>query len=131
MAAKRDDSDKPLSERIARAQAGLEPEQGENLAERYNMLSMVWRMTIELVVGAAIGFAIGWSFDELFSTAPLFLIVFGLFGVAAGMKVVIGTAQEMSRRSAPPAQPQKPDATDKGFADSGSTDKGSTRDGEK
>lgn len=100
MAADRDKSDEPLSERIARAKDAAEPKKGVDYARSYGMASMAWRITLEIVVGTLFGFAIGWSLDGLFGTNPALLIVFGLFGVAAGLRVAIGTAQELSRQSA-------------------------------
>lgn len=86
-----------LAARIAAAQDKTKPTPGPNYAAKYNALSLAWRMTLELVVGSAIGFAIGFGLDALIGTAPLFLIVFGLLGFAAGVRVVMATAQEASR----------------------------------
>lgn len=83
-----------LSTRIGAARAALEPEQGPGLAQKYNTLALAWRMTLELVVGAAFGFALGWGLDELIGTTPWGMIVFGLLGFAAGVKLVIETARE-------------------------------------
>lgn len=89
-----------LGARIAAAQDRTNPTPGPNYAAKYNALSLAWRMTLELVVGAAIGFGMGYGLDWLFGTAPLFLIVFGLLGFAAGVRVVMATAQEASRLGA-------------------------------
>lgn len=88
-----------LQARIDAARAKLDGGQDEHLAGKYNTLTLAWRMTIELVVGAAIGFGMGWGLDQLFGTAPLMMIVFGLLGFVAGIKVVIATAKEAERRS--------------------------------
>lgn len=89
-----------LGDRIAEAQDRTKPAPGPNYAAKYNALSLAWRMTLELVVGSAIGFAMGYGLDWLFGTTPLFLIIFGLFGFAAGVRVVMSTAQEASRQNA-------------------------------
>jgi ATP synthase protein I len=59
---------------------------------------MAWRMVIELVMAIVIGGAMGWGLDTLFGTMPLFLIVFVMFGLAAGVRLMLRTAAEMQRR---------------------------------
>ena len=57
-------------------------------------------MVIELVSGLGIGFAIGYGLDRLLGTLPLFLILFVLLGMGAGIKVMLGTANEIQRQAA-------------------------------
>ena len=59
---------------------------------------LAWRMVIELVVGLLIGFGIGWGLDWLFGTLPIFLMLFTLLGLAAGIKTMLRSAQEMQRK---------------------------------
>ncbi len=92
-----DDGDHDLEARIKRAREGLGPKPKSDAAEKYGALSLAWRMTLELVVGAGIGVAIGWSLDDLFDTGPIFLIAIGLLGFAAGVKTMLATAKEVSR----------------------------------
>ena len=54
-----------------------------------------WRMVIELVAGLGIGFGMGYGLDTLFGTMPWLMIVFTLFGLAAGIKTMMRTAKEM------------------------------------
>ena len=49
-------------------------------------------MVIELVTGMVLGMGIGYGLDVLFGTLPIFLIIFSLFGFAAGIKTMLGTA---------------------------------------
>jgi len=63
-------------------------------------MNMAWRMVMELVAGMAVGLAMGWGLDSLFGTLPLFLIVMGLFGFAAGIRTVLRSAKELERRQA-------------------------------
>lgn len=100
-----------LAARIARAREELEPKRGPNVAEKYNALSVAWRMVLELVVGTGIGVAVGWSLDELFATKPIFVIAIGLLGFAAGVKTVIATANEVSRMGS--GSGERDDAADK------------------
>ena len=82
-----------LQERIRQAREDLEPKRGPSYGAKYKSLSLAWRMTLELVLGGVVGVAIGWGLDGLFGTKPLFMIVMGLFGFAAGVKAVITAAQ--------------------------------------
>lgn len=56
---------------------------------------MAWRMVIELVSGLGIGLAVGYALDWFLGTMPIFLILFVLLGLAAGVKVMLGTAREL------------------------------------
>lgn len=57
-----------------------------------------WRMVTELLAGLLIGFGIGYGLDALFGTMPIFLILFVLFGFAAGVKVMLGTAKSLQEK---------------------------------
>ena len=59
---------------------------------------LAWRMVIELVVGLLIGFGIGWGLDWLFGTLPIFLMLFTLLGLAAGIKSMLRSAQELQAK---------------------------------
>ena len=88
-----------LAERIERAREATKDPPPSGMAKKYNALSLAWRMTLELVVGAGIGGAIGYGLDALTGLSPLFLIGFGLLGFAAGVKVLMETAKEVSESS--------------------------------
>ena len=64
--------------------------------EHYSQAQMAWRMVIELVAGLAIGFGMGFGLDRIFGTEPWLMIVFTLFGFAAGIKTMMRTAKEMA-----------------------------------
>ena len=64
----------------------------------FSQAEVAWRMVIELTSGIMIGGSIGYGLDYLFCTTPIFLIVFILFGFAAGIRVVIGSARDMQER---------------------------------
>ena len=59
---------------------------------------LAWRMVIELVVGLLIGFGIGFGLDWLFGTLPIFLMLFTLLGLAAGIKTMLRSAQELQKK---------------------------------
>ncbi|MDE2648405.1 MAG: AtpZ/AtpI family protein [Paracoccaceae bacterium] len=65
------------------------------LDDHYSQAHFAWRMVIELVAGLAIGFGIGWGLDYLFNSKPLFMILFILLGMAAGINVMLKTAREI------------------------------------
>lgn len=58
---------------------------------------LAFRMVLELVVGIAIGGAMGYGIDWLIGTLPAFTLVFGLLGFAAGVRVMLRSAREMNR----------------------------------
>ena len=65
------------------------------------------RMGVELVAGLVVGGMVGWGFDHLFGTRPWLMLVFFLFGIAAGMRNVMRTASAMNaREGADKAPPQ-------------------------
>lgn len=88
------DDAEDLAERIARAREAIAPQPSKNWAEKYNSASLAWRMTLELVVGCAIGFGFGWGLDALTGLAPLFMVVLGLLGFAAGVRTAMASARE-------------------------------------
>ncbi len=85
-----------LDKRLAAARGTPEPARAPR-AEEFNAASMAWRMVIELVMAIVIGGAMGWGLDSLFGTMPLFLIVFVMLGLAAGVRLVLRSAEEMNR----------------------------------
>jgi ATP synthase protein I len=52
---------------------------------------------IELVAGLMIGFGMGYAIDWIFGTLPIFLVIFVFLGLAAGIKTMLRSAQEMQR----------------------------------
>lgn len=66
--------------------------------EHYSQAQHAWRMVIELVAGLMIGFGIGYGLDYLLGTLPLFLVIFTLLGLAAGIKTMIRSAEEIQRK---------------------------------
>jgi ATP synthase protein I len=86
---------KELENRIARVRATNAPKPVKE--EHHTMANMAWRMVIELVAGIAIGFGIGFGLDWLFGTMPIFLILFIGLGMAAGIRTMMRTAQEVQK----------------------------------
>jgi ATP synthase protein I len=83
-----------LEARIAQAKAATAP-QGPPPEDHYSQAQLAWRMVIELVAGLMIGFGIGYGLDTLFGTMPLFLVLFIMFGLAAGVRTMLRSAREV------------------------------------
>ncbi|MGD9863068.1 MAG: AtpZ/AtpI family protein [Pseudodonghicola sp.] len=66
--------------------------------EHYSQANLAWRMVIELVAGLGIGFGIGYGLDSLFGTLPFLLVLFTLLGLAAGIKTMLRSAQEIQEK---------------------------------
>ena len=88
-----------LDERLAKLKEQPKPKE-ESTAKGFSQGEVAWRMVIELCSGLGIGFGIGYAVDWFFGTMPIFLVLFLLAGLAAGIKVMLGTAQEMQRKAA-------------------------------
>ena len=57
-------------------------------------------MVIEMVAGLGIGFGIGYGLDSLFGTLPIFMVLFTMFGLAAGIKTMLRSAKEIEEKQA-------------------------------
>jgi ATP synthase protein I len=55
-------------------------------------------MVIEMVSGLGIGFGIGYGLDSLFGTIPIFLVLFTMLGLAAGVKTMLNSAKEIEKK---------------------------------
>ncbi|MGJ8615254.1 MAG: AtpZ/AtpI family protein [Sulfitobacter sp.] len=66
--------------------------------EHYSQANLAWRMVIELVAGLGIGFGIGYGLDVLFGTLPIFMVLFVMLGLAAGVKTMLRSAKEIQEK---------------------------------
>ncbi len=98
-ARKPDDPLHGLGEKIDALKKGREPKPTPG-GGKFSAAGFGWRMTIDLVTGVMVGAAIGWGLDALFGTLPLFLIVFVLFGFAAGVKVMLRSVEDYQKDQA-------------------------------
>lgn len=78
---------------------GREPPPRTNTVKGFSQGEVAWRMVIELATGILLGTAIGYGVDVLFGTLPIFLVIFSLFGFAAGVKTMLGSARELGRKA--------------------------------
>ena len=82
--------------------------------EHHSQAQLAWRMVIELVAGLGIGFGIGYGLDLLFGTLPIFMVLFVMLGLAAGVKTMLRSAQEIqSKQLAKQAEVDAPPAGDR------------------
>ena len=88
-----------VQQRIDALRAARAPKRNP-AAEKFTAASLAWRMVTELVVGVLMGAGIGWAIDSALATKPLFLLIFGLLGFAAGIRTVMRSADEVRRRDA-------------------------------
>lgn len=82
-----------LEAKIDAAKAKQAPK--PRMDEHYSQAQLAWRMVIELVAGLGIGFGIGYGLDLLLGTLPIFMVLFILLGLAAGVKTMMRSAQEV------------------------------------
>ena len=87
-----------LEARIEAVKAAQSPKPRAD--EHYSLANHAWRMVIELVAGLGIGFLLGYGLDILFGTLPIFLVIFTLLGLAAGIKTMMASAQELGDKMA-------------------------------
>ena len=87
---------KAFEERLEKAKAGAED--ATHMKKDYAQANLAWRMVIELVAGLGIGFGMGYGLDVLFGTMPIFLVLFTLLGLAAGVKTMLRSAQEVQEK---------------------------------
>ncbi|TDX33189.1 AtpZ/AtpI family protein [Rhodovulum visakhapatnamense] len=81
-----------------------------HMDSHYTQAQLAWRMVIELVSGLGIGFGIGFGIDSWLGTKPIFLVLFILLGLAAGIRVMLRTAQEVQgQQAAAAAEDEKRD----------------------
>ncbi len=85
-----------LERRISKMRQG-DDSPASNAGEAVSQAHMAWRMIIELIVGIGIGVGLGFGLDRLFGTEPWLLVLFTLFGFAAGVRVMLQTAQEIGQ----------------------------------
>jgi ATP synthase protein I len=101
-----------LGERIGKAR-GNNPEVAPVDAEsRGRALGQALRLATELVAGVGVGGVIGWGLDRAFGTSPLFLVLFLIFGAAAGILNVMRTAASMQAKGPLPGKDLGPDDDD-------------------
>lgn len=89
---------KELDERIRSFKAKQEKKENKHTNSSWrNSLANAFRIGTEFVAAVAVGICLGYTFDKIFGTKVIFLLVFSLFGCMAGMLNVYRSAQEMDK----------------------------------
>jgi len=91
--------DKRIAE-LKKAKVEAEQDTRRHQDTHYSQAQLAWRMVIELVAGLGVGFGIGYMLDLWLGTTPIFLVLFILFGFAAGIRVMLRSAQEVKGQQA-------------------------------
>ncbi len=86
-----DDRLKALEIRLQAARA--RGKQADKPPSRGVILGRAFRLVSELVIGVALGGAIGWYLDRWLGTTPIMLLIFFVLGVAAGVLNVMRAAK--------------------------------------
>lgn len=76
----------------------------EHAPSRGSAIGMAFRLSTEMVAGLVVGGGMGWLLDRWLGTAPWFLLVFFVLGMAAGILNVFRTARELSAQAARQAE---------------------------
>ena len=75
----------------------------------YSGAELAWRMVLELTTGLVMGLGIGYGLDSLFGTMPIFLVLFVLLGLAAGINVMMRTAKDVKLGETSPEETRETD----------------------
>jgi ATP synthase protein I len=87
-----------LEARLAKVKDQAPPPQGST-AKGFSQGEVAWRMLIELMTGMFLGVGLGYGLDVLFGTLPIFLVIFSLFGFAAGIRTMLGSARQLAQKA--------------------------------
>ena len=86
-----------LKTRLKIAKSKLQKDKTQNADKRGVFLGNAFKLGTELVAAVIVGTIIGFILDNWFGTKPILIIVFFLFGAAAGITNVIKAARKMQR----------------------------------
>jgi len=86
-----------LKTRLKIAKSRLQKDKTQNADKKGVFLGNAFKLGTELVAAVIVGTIIGFILDNWFGTKPILIIVFFLFGAAAGITNVIKAARKMQR----------------------------------
>ncbi len=88
-----------LKTRLKIARSKLQNQNSEKANKKKGVfLGNAFKLGTELVAAVVVGTIIGFILDNWFDTKPVLIIVFFLFGAAAGIMNVFKTAKRMQER---------------------------------
>ena len=83
--------------RLKIAKSKLQKNSNEQNSEKGTFLGNAFKLGTELVAAVVVGTIIGFILDSWFDTKPILIIVFFLFGSAAGIVNVFRAAKRMQK----------------------------------
>jgi len=83
--------------RLKIAKSKLEKNSDKNNNQKNTFIGNAFKLGTELVAAVVVGTIIGFILDSWFDTKPILIIVFFLFGCAAGIINVFKTAKRMQK----------------------------------
>ena len=86
-----------LETRLKIAKSKLQNKNTKDNDEKGIFLGNAFKLGTELVAAVAVGSIIGFILDNWFGTKPILIIIFFLFGSAAGILNVIKAAKRMQK----------------------------------
>ncbi len=86
-----------LKTRLKIAKSRLQKDKTQNADKKGVFIGNAFKLGTELVAAVIVGTIIGFILDNWFGTKPILIIVFFLFGAAAGIINVIKAARKMQR----------------------------------
>ena len=86
-----------LETRLKIAKSKLQNKSRKDNGEKGIFLGNAFKLGTELVAAVAVGSIIGFILDNWFGTKPILIIIFFLFGSAAGILNVIKAAKRMQK----------------------------------
>ena len=87
-----------LETRLKIAKSKLQNKKIKDSGEKGVFLGNAFKLGTELVAAVAVGVIIGFILDNWFGTKPILIIVFFIFGSAAGILNVIKAAKRMQKK---------------------------------
>ena len=84
--------------RLKIAKSKLDKNNLKNTSERSIFLGNAFKLGTELVAAVVVGTIIGFILDSWFDTKPILIIIFFLFGAAAGITNVFRAAKRMQEQ---------------------------------
>ena len=84
--------------RLKIAKSKLEKNNLKNNGEKATFVGNAFKLGTELVAAVVVGTIIGFILDNWFDTKPVLIIIFFLFGSAAGIVNVIKAAKRMQKK---------------------------------
>jgi len=79
------------------------PETPMDKSGKSALSNMMWVSTlgIHLVLTTVVGFVIGYYADKWFETAPLFIIIFVILGIASGFRQILKEIRHLNEQDIP------------------------------